>query len=357
MRRSGLKFIGRVASRLANGGRGAVTLQAATLVAGPHQITYWADNKAGAVSLTFDDGVISQYTLAVPALNARGFKGTFFVITSRIDSNTVHNFATWDEWRNAANQGHEIGSHTKTHPHLPQLSLAQMQDEIGGSKAAIDAQITTQKCLTFSYPFGEFNDNAESIAQAYYIAARGVSCDLNNTPYDFYDMKACEDTLSVEQMKAKADEAEQQGKWLISFHHSLDGTIYGSWTIGMLTDYLDYLKTKNLWVDTFGSVTKYIKERASADLSLVSSSDAQIVLSLTDTLDDAIYDEPLTIRSEVPSSWANVNVQQGSSAITVTSVVEDTKTVIYYNVIPDRGLITLKKVTTLQPTVTGLSPS
>ena len=81
------------------------------------------------------------------------------------------------------------------------------------------------------------------------------------------------------------------------------------------------------------------------------------MLSLTDTLDDAIYDEPLTIRSEVPSGWASVNVQQGSRAITVTSVVEDTKTVIYYNVIPDRGLITLTKVTTLQPIVTGISPS
>ena len=345
MRRSGLNFFGRVAT------------QAATLLAGPHRITYWADNKAGAVSITFDDGDSSQFALAVPALNARGFKGTFFVITCTIDSNAYPNYATLDEWRNAANQGHEIGSHTKTHPHLPLLSLAQMQDEIGGAKAEIDAQITTQKCLTFAYPFGEFNDNAELIAQAYYIAARGVSCDLNNTPYDFYAMKACEDSLSVEQMKAKADEAEQQAKWLISFHHNLDGTKWGFWTIDMFTDYLDYLKTKNLWVDTFGSVTKYIKERASADLSLVSSSDAQIVLSLTDTLDDAIYDEPLTIRSEVPSSWAKVNVQQGSSASTVTSVVEATKTVIYYNVIPDRGLITLKKVTTLQPTVTGLSLS
>jgi hypothetical protein len=107
----------------------------------------------------------------------------------------------------------------------------------------------------------------------------------------------------------------------------------------MLTEYLDYLKTKNLWVNTFSSVTKYLKERASADLSLVSSSGEQIVLNLTDTLDDATYDEPLTIRSEVPSSWDNVNVQQGSGAVTVTSVLEDIKRVIYYNVIPDRGFI------------------
>ena len=96
---------------------------------------------------------------------------------------------------------------------------------------------------------------------------------------------------------------------------------------------------------TFGSVVKYIKERESANLSLISSSQDQIVLNLTDTLDDAIFDEPLTIRSEVPSSWAKVRVKQGTGAITVTPGIEGTKTVIYYNVIPDRGFITLQKLT------------
>ena len=50
--------------------------------AAAHQITQWADNRAGAVSITFDDGLISHYTLAVPALNARGFKGTFFITSN-----------------------------------------------------------------------------------------------------------------------------------------------------------------------------------------------------------------------------------------------------------------------------------
>ena len=159
-------------------------------------------------------------------------------------------------------------------------------------------------------------------------------------------------------MKSYADDAEKQGEWLITYFHSLDGTGYGYWTIDMLISYLDRLETKDLWVGTFGSVVKYIKERESASLSLVSSSDNQIVLSLTDNLNDAIFDEPLTIRSEVPSSWAKVRVKQGTGAITVTPVMEGTKTVIYYNVIPDRGLITLQKLTTnQQPTVSGLSPS
>ena len=112
-----------------------------------------------------------------------------------------------------------------------------------------------------------------------------------------------------------------------------------------------------MWTSTYGSVVKYIKERYSANLSLVANSQSQIVVNLTDTLDDAIFDEPLTIRSEVPANWATVSIQQGTGETNVTSVVEGTETVIYYNVVPDRGLITLQELTVHQPTVTDLGPS
>ena len=288
-----------------------------------------------------------------------GLKVRSSLITDIVDRSLNSSYyASWDEWRNVASQGHEIGSHTKTHPHLPQLSLGEMEGEIGEPKAVIDGQIAMQQCLTFVYPFGDYDANAKAFAGDYYIAARGVWCGLNKTPYNFYAMRGCGDSNSLDEMKSYTDEAEQQGDWLITIHHSLDGTDYGYWTIDTFIAYLDYLETKNLWVGTFGSVVKYIKERESANLSLVSSSEDQIVLSLTDTLDDAIFDEPLTIRSEVPSSWAKVRVKQGTGAITVTPGMEGTKTVIYYNVIPDRGFITLQKLTTnQQPTVSGLSPS
>ena len=48
-----------------------------------HTITYFQGNKPGAVSFTFDDGLLTQATTGVAELNARGLKGTFFVITSR----------------------------------------------------------------------------------------------------------------------------------------------------------------------------------------------------------------------------------------------------------------------------------
>ena len=327
--------------------------------AAAHQITQWADNRAGGVSITFDDGFRSQYTMAVPALNARGIKGSFFLITGIVDRSLNSSYyASWDEWRNVASQGHEIGSHTKTHPHLPQLSLSEMEEEIGESKAVIDSQVGTQQCLTFVYPFGDYDANAKAFAGDYYIAARGVWCGFNKTPYNFYAMRGCGDSYSLDEIKSYTDAAEEQGKWLITYYHNLDGTGYESWTIDTFIAYLDYLQTKNLWVGTFGSIVKYIKERESASLSLIASSEDQIVLNLTDTLDDAIFDEPLTIRSEVPSGWTEVRVQQGTGSITVIPAVEETQTVIYYNVIPDRGFITLQKLTTnQQPTVSVLSPS
>ncbi|HEY7533141.1 MAG TPA: polysaccharide deacetylase family protein, partial [Nitrospiraceae bacterium] len=64
-----------------------------------HQITPWRDNRAGAVSLTFDDGLPSQVEDAVPVLNARNLKASFFVIPSEIPFTPTGGDVTWNQWR------------------------------------------------------------------------------------------------------------------------------------------------------------------------------------------------------------------------------------------------------------------
>ncbi|GFE60844.1 LamG-like jellyroll fold domain-containing protein, partial [Geobacter sp. AOG2] len=301
---------------------------------GASSVAKWKGGKSGAISLTFDDACPSQISLGIPALNARGLNGTFFVVTDWVVS--------WDAWKNASNLGHEIASHTVTHHKLGELSLSQAQEELAGSKAIIEAQIPAKKCLSLSYPFGDANDQVKAMAQPLYSAARGVFCQINNEPYDMYNLGACspDDGVNVNQ---QADAAEQQGGWLIFFVHSLAGgtDCYGNWQIGDLTGFLDYLGTKNLWVGTMGDVAKYIKERESAVISVVSSSDNQIVLNLSDTLDDSIYDEPLTIRTEVPSNFTSTVVSQGTNVKTIDSVIEGATRVIYYDAIPDHGTISI----------------
>src|SRR5215467_14877325 len=64
------------------------------------EITKWQYGKSGAVSLTYDDGSINQFRIAVPIMDRFGFPATFFIITSQIPSSQY--------------QGTFIGRPTKT---------------------------------------------------------------------------------------------------------------------------------------------------------------------------------------------------------------------------------------------------
>lgn len=302
-----------------------------------HKITKWPDNKRGAVSLTFDDGCRSQYVQGIPELERRGYKGTFFLITGSVKA--------WDHWQDAASSGHEIGSHTKTHPYLTRLQLPQVQDEMRGAMEQIDARIPQEKCILFAYPFGDLDPSVRSIAGKTYLVSRGggIDCALNDDSVDFTNVKGCSPDDGND-IYGFTEAAERTGGWLVAIFHSLDGgkDCYGSWTFDAWKAYLDHLDSRELWVGPFGAAAKYFRERISATISVRSLSPEEITLSLTDTLDDAIYDEPLTIRSGIPRYWEKVIVQQGGSITEKEAEFEGEDRVIYYNAVPDRGLVSLR---------------
>jgi peptidoglycan/xylan/chitin deacetylase (PgdA/CDA1 family) len=69
--------------------------------------TQWPDGAKAAVVLTYDDALESHLSNAVPALDAAGFKGTFFLANVKL--------ADVPRWRAAAAGGHELGNHTVFH--------------------------------------------------------------------------------------------------------------------------------------------------------------------------------------------------------------------------------------------------
>ncbi len=306
--------------------------------AGPHTTVVWHANKAAAVSLTFDDGYPSQYSTVLPALEARGLKGTFFLATDFPDY-----YNMWDSWKDAANKGHEIGSHTKSHPFLTSLPLSEADYQLTASQSLINTKIPGQKTVTFAYPYGMLNSDVKALAQKYYIAGRGTGEALNDLTADTFNMPAYDAArYTVGQFEDLTSQAVTLNKWLIPCFHSFSPGEYGGWTPEQLTTYLDYLKGRaDLWVAPFGTVIKYMRERSAATLSLASQSSDKITLNLTDTLDDAVFDQPLTLRSEVPSAWSKVKVLQGTTVNSITSVTEGSVSVIYYDAIPDKGVITL----------------
>ncbi|MEW6598023.1 MAG: polysaccharide deacetylase family protein [Pseudomonadota bacterium] len=72
--------------------------------------TQWPGGAKAAVVLTYDDTLDSQLDHAVPALDAAGFKATFFLAGAGVK------LADIPRWRAAAAEGHELANHTLYHP-------------------------------------------------------------------------------------------------------------------------------------------------------------------------------------------------------------------------------------------------
>jgi peptidoglycan/xylan/chitin deacetylase (PgdA/CDA1 family) len=104
--------------------------------------------------LTFDDGWEDGYTYAFPIMRGFGFVGTFFMISSRIDTEDC---LTTAEMRTLEAAGNEIGNHTENHLSLASVSLDRVKDEVENGSEQI-ARATGHRPVSLSYPMGGVSD-------------------------------------------------------------------------------------------------------------------------------------------------------------------------------------------------------
>ena len=107
------------------------------------------------VAITIDDAYLSVFTEAWPRLKAKGFPFTVFVATDPVD-NGHPNYMSWDQLRHLQANGVGIGSQTKTHPHMHQISLSEIDAELTNSNQRFIAELGMRPTL-FAYPYGEYN--------------------------------------------------------------------------------------------------------------------------------------------------------------------------------------------------------
>ena|ERR1035437_3645239 len=97
------------------------------------------------------------------------------------------------------------------------------------------------------------------------------------------------------------------------------------------------------WVNTFGNVVRYIKERNAVSLNELSVKSRRITLQLTDSLDNSIYNYPVSIRRPLPNLWKGASVTQGRVKLKVTTVNLNSTNYILFDAIPNAGTIAIKK--------------
>ena len=111
--------------------------------------------------LTFDDGCETDLTVAAPLLREAGAGATFYVVSGFTGR---PGYMTAAQLRELADLGFEVGSHSKTHPLLPDLSDARLRAEVFESKDELE-QATGRRVAHFSCPGGRWDARVVSAAR------------------------------------------------------------------------------------------------------------------------------------------------------------------------------------------------
>ncbi len=140
------------------------------------------------VSVSFDDG-FEDNCRAASILEEFGATGCFFVCpsivgerdparlaafcASRLRFPLVSRFLDWPDIENLLARGHEIGSHTMTHPDVGEIPAGQIQDEVAQSRQELLARLGSAK--HFAWPLGQWK-NFPPVARDAVFGAGYDSC-------------------------------------------------------------------------------------------------------------------------------------------------------------------------------------
>jgi peptidoglycan/xylan/chitin deacetylase (PgdA/CDA1 family) len=130
------------------------------------------------VFLTFDDGFLDNYETVLPLLRERRIRAFVFILPPLVDDgaalawpevaeDAARHPATmrsvdWSMLGEMKEGAFEVGSHTLTHPHLPDLDDEALRNELWESRARVKGRLGS--CDTVAYPFGEWTPRVAAAA-------------------------------------------------------------------------------------------------------------------------------------------------------------------------------------------------
>jgi peptidoglycan/xylan/chitin deacetylase (PgdA/CDA1 family) len=182
------------------------------------------------VTICFDDGRRNAAHEGAAILEKCGMRGTYFPITSCIGRANEHGaYASWDELRALAKNGHEIGNHSHSHvrdwvtwPYQRQradIETANRQLFYAGAGRAP---------TSFAYPFGLYDEKLrEAVGEADHkrlVAARTIRPGINTQATDPLLLRSLmvERKHGLEEIAKQLDAAISREGWLILTFHLID---------------------------------------------------------------------------------------------------------------------------------------
>lgn len=355
------------------------------------EILKWKYGYNSAFSFTFDDGLLTQYEYARPVLEQYDFRGTFYVLPPFLTENLpgIWRYGTWQMFQSMSWDNHEIGSHSLNHPYLTSLpagdTLTQntIHHELYHSRKQIELR-TAKSTLSLAYPYSDHNSIVDSLTSIYYQSGRSVGPLPNHdTPANWFGLSSYPVTFSLPR-NSSSDDLDELNNFMVWVENSIEDSLWGIIMIHevvpfaqiadllnqglyepMSTEWLSllcgWLQTKaydsEVWVETVGNITKYVKERDNTGYEILSVTNDQMNFRMTHNLNTSIYNFPLTALVSVPTDWTNAYITQGSYSDSLEIYESHLGRTVMVNVVPDGSIFTVSenKLTDINSTNPTLS--
>lgn len=215
------------------------------------------------ISVTFDDGWETTYTVAAPILFKDGIRSTQYLVTGLLNN---PDYLSIDQVKELQKNGQQIGCHTVTHPDLTTLGGSQLNDELSGCQQYFK-QNQLGNIVDFAAPYGHTNDRSQKAIQYYFRSGRNTNGNIKNgvtdadvnlkdhfNQYDIIGVTVHHDT-SVAELKQAVDYAIANNGWLVLTYHQAEerGSKF-SLSQASLKKQLDYLSSTQVRIVTVGQV-------------------------------------------------------------------------------------------------------
>lgn len=269
-------------------------------------VAKYKGGKVCATSFTFDDGNKDNYTIGAHELDKRGWKGTFWLVCSRIpgEARASQKAMSWEDVTDLHKRGHEMSNHGWSHKNLVEISYDEAAIEIEKNDSALFAHLGVRP-VTFCYPYNKRNPKIEALALKGRVGTRTFQY-----PFD--------GRYPVSKFHERMDKTIADGGWAVWMTHGVAQGKFGFKELTDFTSFLDYVKQNEdkIWVGTFKDVATYVAERDAVTLK-INNKKGKVNVTPSLPLDSKLFNAPLTMCVEgiVP-----IKVTQGKTVIEVTRV-------------------------------------
>ena len=193
---------------------------------------------------------------------------------------------TWTELKEMAAQGHEIASHSWSHPNLQKLPPEEVEAELSKACDEIKKRVGTP-ALSLAFPFNAATPEVRAAALKHHVAFRAYQLGIGAK-------------TTAASLDAWADKQVQEKKWGVAMFHAIAKGYAALDNPEELRVHWKNVKAREqeIWVDTFANVARYARERDESRLTCTGTT-GKMTCMFTSELDPKVYDVPLTIVIEV----------------------------------------------------------